>query len=172
MSYFAVFDRIAPAANKYMATLSNANAARKVVVNRIFRLNWQVAAVTGVLLEQELRRISARTVGTNVPIQSEDSADTLSASITADTGSTSVTEVNGELIRRFFAVSEEVVLATAATVITGQAAFVPDGQLVYWRSARSKGIVLRNGQGLTIKNLTSSTVGSVSYVFEFDDGPA
>jgi len=172
MSYFAVFDRIAPAANKYMATLFNANADRKVTVNRIFRLNWQVAAVTGVLLEQELRRISARTVGTNVPIQSEDSVDTLSASIAADTGSTSVTEVSGALIRRFFAVSEEVLLATAATVITGQAAFVPDGQLIYWRSARSRGLVLRNGQGLTVKNLTSSTVGSVSYVFEFDDGPA
>ena len=168
MPFFALFDRIVPAQNKYMATLFNANASRKVVVNRIHRLNWQGAAVVGVMLEQEIRFIDARTAGAGVPIVSEDSGmAALSSGITADTGSTGVTD--SSLIRRIFASSEEAALAAATTNIPGQTAFVPDAQLVYWRPARSLGLVLRVNRGLTIKNLTNSIVGSVSYVVEFED---
>ncbi len=123
--------------------------------------------MTGVLLDQELRNITARTAGTNVTIVSEDSADSLSAGISADTNSSAVTD--SSLIRRLFAANEEFVLATATTVITGSAALLHDGQLVYWRKDGSKGIVLRQNQGVAIKNITNSTVGSVSYIFEFTD---
>lgn len=172
MAFYAVFDRIAPAANKYMATLFNTSATRKVSVNRVYRFQWQVAAVTGVLLEQELRGITARTVGTSVTIVPEDSSDTLSAGIAADTGSTSVTEGGKGLIRRLFASSEEYALATLSTVLTGGPAMLHDASLIYWRKDGGKGLVLRQNQGITIKNLTSSTVGSVSYCIEFDDEAA
>lgn len=169
MAFYAVFDRIAPAANKYMATLFNGAAGRKVVVNRIYRLNWQVASGTGVLLEQELRGITARTAPTPVTIVPEDSLDTITSGIACDTGSTGVTEGGKGLIRRLFATNEEFVLATASSVITGAAALLHDGQIIYWRKEGSKGLVLRQNEGITIKNITSSTVGSVSYVMEFDD---
>ena len=171
MSFYAVFDRVAPAANKYVATLFNGATGRKVVVNRVYRFNWQVSAVVGIQLEQELRFITARTAGTNVLIQREDSNDTITTGIAADTGSTAVTEesTNRGLVKRFFASSEEVVLATALTVPTGAFAHAHDAQLVYWRRYGSKGLVLRQNEGLTIKNITSSTVGTVSYMIEFDD---
>ena len=173
MAFFAVFDRVAPAQNKYMATLWNGASGRAVVVDRVYRFNWQVSAVTGVLLEQELRFITARTAGTGVQIQTEDSNDTPTANIACDTGSTSVTEGAGAraLIKRFFAPSEEVVLATAY-VLTGIAAYTHDAQLIWSRRPSSSGLVLRQSQGLAIKNLTSSTVGTVSYIMEFRDFPA
>lgn len=170
MAFYAVFDRIAPAQNKYMATIWNGAAGRMVVVDRVYRCNWQVTAVTGVLLDQELRRITARTAGTNVQIQTEDSNDTVTAGIACDTGSTGVTEGSGAqaLVKRFFAVSEEVVLATAY-VLTGIAAHISDAQLVWYRKPGSSGLVLRQNQGLSVKNITNSTAGSVSYIVEFRD---
>ena len=173
MAFYAVYDRIVPAQNKYMATLFNTSATRKVVVSRIYRVNSQLTAVVGVLLDQELRFITARTAGTAVTIQREDTADTLSAGITADHASTAVTEGTGDraLIRRFSAVNEEYVLATLANTITGGTALLHDAQLIWWRGGWSKGLVLRQQQGVTIKNLTNSVVGSVSYAIVFDDEP-
>ena len=170
MAFFAVCDRIAPATNKYMATLWNGATGRVVVVDRVYRFNWQVAAVTGVFLEQELRFITARTAGTGVQIQTEDSNDTPTANIACDTGSTSVTEGTGSraLIKRFFAPSEEVSLA-GAWGLAHVAGHINDAQLVWYRKAGSSGLVLRLNQGITIKNLTNSTVGTCSYGVEFRD---
>lgn len=170
MAYFAVFDRIAPAQNKYMATLWNDAAGRVVIVDRVYRFNWQVSAVTGVLLEQELRFITARAAGTGVQIQTEDSNDAPTAGIACDTGSTSVTEGAGSraLIKRFHAPSEEVALA-GAWGLAHIAGHINDAQMVWYRKAGSSGLVLRQTQGLTIKNLTNSTIGTCSYAIEFRD---
>jgi len=171
MAFFAVFDRVSPNLNKYMATLFNTSATRKVVVNRIYRFDWQVAAATGVQLEQELRGITARSGGNAVTIVSEDPNDSLSAGITAEHGSTGVTEGGHGLVRRLFATSEEVALAASIMppFVLGHDS---DAQLVYQRGPNSSGLVLRENDGLTIKNLTNSNVGTVSYVFEFEDQPA
>ena len=128
--------------------------------------------VTGVLLDQELRFITARTAGTAVTIQQEDNV-AVSAGITADTGPTAVTEGTGAraLVRRFFAGSEEQALAVAWN-LTAAAALLNDAQVVYQRRPGSAGLVLRQNQGLAVKNLTNSTVGTVSYIIEFRDEAA
>lgn len=167
-TFYAVFDRVAPAANKYMATIFNTSASRIARINRIWVYNWQVGAVTGVLLDQELRRISARTMGVAVTPVAGDSGDTLSAGITADTASTVVTEVTDALYQRIIAYSEEATLAQG--YVTGREQDA--GALQYERPPWARGIVLRQNEGITIKNITSSTVGSVSYVFEFTDEAA
>jgi hypothetical protein len=167
MSFYAVFDRIAPAQNKAMAVLWNGATGRKVIVNRIYRFNWQVGAVTGVMLEQEIREITAKAgTPTNVPIQTDDADDLLTAGIVCEHNGT-FTEGGRGLLRRIFAVSEEMVLAAAN--LTKDLALSHDAQLVYWRRPGSKGWTLPVGRGLVIKNLTASTVGTVSYVVEFDD---
>lgn len=163
-TYMAVFDRIAPAANKSMATLFN-GSARVLVIQRIWAYNWQNAAATGgTPLEQYLRRITARTVGTLIPIYAEDSSDVLPADITADTSSTSVTE--GHLIRRIHATAEE--MDTSAPSWINAAGFHAHA-LVYERRPTQRGITLRTNQGVTIRNMTASTAGTCSYVFEFTD---
>src|SRR5918992_5020766 len=65
-TFLAIADRIVPAVNKYILTLFNTSATRKVVIQRAFVYNWQTAAQTGVLLEYEFRRITARTAGTTI----------------------------------------------------------------------------------------------------------
>jgi hypothetical protein len=168
-SYYAVFDRIVPAANKYMATLFNTSATRKVRIRRVWRFNWQITVVTGVLLEQYLARITARTAGTAVTIQADDTADTLSAGISADTNSSAVTE--DHIVKRLFATSEEFVVGDVY-VVENILALDPTQQLIYAPMLGGRGITLRQNQGITIRNVTSSTVGNVSYCIEFTDEAA
>jgi hypothetical protein len=164
-TFYAVYDRIVPGANKYMATLFNTSTTRKVVVTHVWRFNWAVAAVTGILLEQYLARITARTTGTGVTIFADDTADTLSAGITADTNSTVVTEAH--IIARSFASSEEMALAATGIVLSN--AIDDASEVLYQRREGQRGLTLRQNQGLTVRNVTSSTVGTVSYIIEFFD---
>lgn len=166
-TFYAVYDKIVPAANKYMATLFNTSATRKVIITHIWRLNWQVTGVVGILLDQYLARITARTAGGAITIFADDTADTLSAGITADTLSTSVTEAH--VISRFFASGEEAALA--ATGFPLNLMSLEDTQLVYQRREGQRGLTLRQNQGITVRNVTSNTLGSVSYIFEFFDMP-
>lgn len=167
-TFYAVFDRLAPATNKYMATLFNTSATRKVVVTNIWRCNWNLVAQTGVVLDQYLARITARTAGGAITIFADDTADTLSAGITADTTSTSVTEAH--IILRIFTTNEEATIA--ATNIAASLAVSEDAMSVYQRREGQRGLTLRQNQGLTIRNVTANTTLSVSYIYEFFDLPA
>jgi len=164
-TYYAVFDRIVPGANKYMATLFNTSATRKVVITHIWRFNWQALGVVGVILEQYLARITARTAGTGVTIFADDTADTLSAGISADTNSSAVTEAH--IITRSFASSEEMALAATGMVLS--AGTDEASQILYQRRDGQRGLTLRQNQGVTVRNVTSSTIGTVSYIIEFFD---
>lgn len=173
-TFTAVFDRIVPGANKYMATVFNTSTTRKVVVKRIWCKNRNVTAVTGVQLEQEIRGITARTAGTSITPFAHDTTLALSAGITADHASTAVTEATGNraLFERIIHSSEEVLLAELTTSVEGARAVLNDAQCIYWSKGDAEGITLRQNQGITVKNITSSVVGSVSYAIEFTDEAA
>lgn len=164
-SYYAVYDRIAPATNKYMATLFNTSATRKAVIREIYCFNWQFAAVTGVILEQYLVRITARTTGTGVTIRAEDTADSVDAGITADTNSSVVTE--DHIIKRTFATSEEIIISSAN--IVKDLALDRNCQIIYQKADGTRGITLRQNQGISIRNVTNSAIGTVSYLILFTD---
>src|SRR4030067_1436655 len=104
-TFYAYLDRVAPATNKYMLTLFNTSSTRKVTITKIIWLTNSITAVTGVVHDMYLARITARTAGTTVTIRARDSNNTLSAGITADTLSTSVTEAY--IMNRFVGSSEE-----------------------------------------------------------------
>jgi hypothetical protein len=169
-TFLAIADRIVPAVNKYILTLFNTLTTRKVVVQRIFVYNWQVAAVTGTLLEYELRKITARTLGATVTPISYDSADTLTSGITADTTSTAVTDVAGAagLLRRGFSSGEE----TKFGGLTLENMLSVDDVIacVYDKKDGCKGITLRQNQGISVKCITG-TIGSMSVVMLFTDEP-
>jgi hypothetical protein len=165
-SFYAIYDRIAPAANKYMATLWNGAAGRLVRVHRVVVFNWNWTAVTGVILEQYLARIIARTIGTVVTPRALDTNDALTAGIAADTNSTTVTE--DHIIRRHAASAEEVKIG-ALTLENVLGVPWPDAGQAFGAVSGMKPITLRSNQGVTIRNVTSSTIGTVSYVIEFTD---
>jgi hypothetical protein len=167
-SFYAVFDRIVPGNNKYMATLWNGAAGRKVVLHRAWSYNWQVAAATGTELDQVFMRISARTLGTSVTPLADDTSDTLTSGITADHLTTAVTD--GATIERVIVSSEEIGQTNAAFLVGSRATY--PGALIYARVPGTRGVTLRNGQGISIKNVTNSNNGTVSYVYQFTDEPA
>jgi hypothetical protein len=166
-TFFAITDRIAPAANKYILTLFNTSATRKVVLQRAYVFNWNLTAVTGVALEHEFKRITARTAGTTVTINPMDTADTISAGITCDHTSTGVTD--STLYKRGFTTAEEVKITPLA--MDNMMAINDDIARIYEKKDGCKGITCRQNQGVTIKNITSSTIGTVSAMYIFTDEP-
>jgi hypothetical protein len=164
-TFYATFDRIVPGNNKYMATLFNTSATRKVVITGIWAFNWQNAAVSGILLEQYLARITARTAGTAVTIRAEDTNDVLSAGISADHNSTVVTEAH--IMYRFWHTNAQVTLTS--TGLTGGLGSDRSYEEVWTREGVQRGITLRTNEGVTIRNVTNSTVGTCSYLMELLD---
>ncbi len=169
-SYRAVFDNIAPANNKYMAVIfNNGNTTQDVVIQRVRVQHTNVASATGVLLVFELRRISAMTTGTAVTAVADDpETDTLPATILCDHNSSSVSDVSGGLLDRFVVTAEEEILA-ADNLLLARAGYY--GSTVYVHEPGMRGITLSGttaaNKGLAIKNVTSSTEGTITIIVDF-----
>ena len=171
-TFRAVFEGIAPAQNKYMALMFNTNTSYDVVIQRIYAIHSNIGAVTGVLLEQDLMRVTAFTTGTAVtPVADDPETDTLPSGISADHASTAVTD-GSVLNPAFFVTGEEVILAATANQLNRMSL---NGQLVYERKEGERGITLSGAtaanRGVAIKNITTDTAGAVSYVIVFTVEP-
>jgi len=167
-TFRAVWEDIAPANNKYMMVIFNANTTYDVVIQRIRVVHSNISAVTGVLLKQSLLRIAAFTTGTAItPVANDPETDTLPASISCDHNSSAVTD-GVVLDPAIFCTAEEVVLAATAFQLSRMSI---EGQTVYQRRDGERGITLSGttaaNRGLAIKNLTNDTAGSVSYIVDF-----
>jgi len=162
LHYYAIFDRIAPAANKWMASLLNPTGSGIVArVRRVFVLDWQASGNQSSTLAQYLARTTAHSGGSEVTIRQFDSADAAPL-LEAKTNCSSVTE--DHIFRRFFASINAVNLANANWY--NALAFAVNG-VVFSADNDVSPIVLHEGQGLAIKNETSETSGSCSYIFEW-----
>lgn len=164
-SFTVFFDGIVPGANKYMATLWNGSASVKLVLKEITLVSTQTGGVSGTVLNQELRRILARTAGSPVPISAENSLDTETTGVAADSNSSNV--VDGALIRRFIHTGEEVGLT--GSFVSGILATL--GGVVYRWIDGTRGLTLQPGQGLSVKNITASVTGSCGYLMKFVEVP-
>lgn len=163
-TFYAVFDRVTMAADKYLATLFNTSATRKAVVQRVWVYNNQFDRVAGGDIDLELLRITARTAGSAVTPRAEDTADSLSAGIVADTNSTAVSE--SHLVRRILSSGEEIGFSSsdAQSLLA-----LPVFALRYERRTGQRGLVLRQNEGITLKFVDGDDDGTVSVVYEFTD---
>lgn len=75
-TYTAAAIGVAFASNKSMLGIINAHATRKVRIYRVWTLNNQTSAVTGVLTSMSLRKLSALTGGTAVTPTAHDTGNT------------------------------------------------------------------------------------------------
>lgn len=145
---------VAPAASKHMLTLFN--AAGSGVIVEIYDLRaslLQTAAVTGVTLRWDVLKCSAASVGTTIAPELHDSGSAaLPAQVTARTGGT-VTA--GNRLAGFVVAGEEFTAALSNFVLAQGLDLLPA-----LKNAKAKPIVLREGQGITVQNITSSTVGT------------
>jgi hypothetical protein len=159
-SYFALIDTVTPAQNLQHVTLFNGSADKRVLVHRIAPINLTLTAVTGVGLRFNMMRATAASAGTLATIQKHDSADAdVTSGIVVRTGAT-VTE--GGIILPLIMNNDENGLTDAAS----NASFETQGfHLPSAPDARK--LTLRPGEGLTVKQITNSVVGSFAWLVVF-----
>lgn len=153
-TYTAWANDVAPAASKHMLTIFNAAASGVVVeIYDLRAILLQIAAVTGATLRWDILKCSAASAGTTITPELHDSgAASLPAGVTVRTNGT-VTA--GNRLGGVIMSGEEITTAQAPMVRA-------DGQdlLPQLKNPKAKPIVLREGQGLTVQNVTSNTVGT------------
>lgn len=160
-TWSAVADTVAFAANKQHISILNAAGSGKCVTLHDLRwVNLSIAAVTGVGIRWDVKKISAHSGGTALTPEAWDSLNTaLPAQVTVRTGATSVTE--GNLLFPFTANNDENPLTGLNPQQMGNSI------LPGIADVKSGAFVLREGQGITVKQITSSTVGSWAWIIQF-----
>ena len=163
-TFYALADTVTFANNKFHITVMNTAGSGKLVQIRDVRaINIQTASVAGVACRFDFKRISAASGGTSITVQPVDSDAPLPAGIEARTGN-SATE--GPLLYPRVFQTDEVSganthVSSYLTQLFSQAARVED----------AKDLVLREGQGFTVKQVTSTVVGTYAWqvVFTVED---
>lgn len=163
-TFYAVADAVAFAANKHHIAVMNAAGSGKMVnIRKLYHINLSLAAVTGVALRFDVKKATAVSAGTAITPVSCDTDDTLPAGITVATGAT-VTE--GALLYPVTTQNDEITAANTAVAnyLAAMTNLQPEG-------AEIKEFRLRPGEGLTVKQITSTTVGTFGWllVFTVDD---
>lgn len=164
-TWYALADAVVPAANKQVISVLNDTGSGVVLeLRKLFIINTQLASATGVALRHDVKRATAHSGGTAITPQAADSDNpALPAEVTVRTNG-SVTE--GSLLFPLSFTNDE----------AGATQAFPSTQLLAglnWmiEGPEVQGLRLREGEGLTIKQITSSTVGQFAWllVFTVDD---
>lgn len=150
---------------KSMLSIVNASGSTVVLkLRELYITNVQNTAVTGVISEFQLKRIVGHSAGTALTPASYDTNDALSGSITARTGATVTTE-GTDIFRRVTWSSDE--WGVGAQDVESED---HEAQLRYnivQQFPGCKPFTLRANQGLTVKQITNSTVGKFDVVAVF-----
>ena len=157
-TYYILADAVAFAANKHhLAIWNNAGSNQLVSIKKLFHINLSLSAVTGVALRFDAKKVTALpTGGTDITAQSVDSLNPALANVTIKTGAT-VTE--GALMFPVTTQNDE--LTAANTAISNY--LMQLGNLAI-ESPETQEWRLRPGEGLTIKQITTSVVGSFAWL--------
>lgn len=144
--------------NKSMISLVNAGGSSVVLRIRDIRIvNNQTTAITGVMADFQLRRITGHSSGTSLTPLAHDTTDNLNGSVTASTGATVSGETSANL-RHWKWSSDEWGVGSSDVESFDHTinSLIP----MYGQSPKTKAITLRAGEGITIKQITNSTAGA------------
>lgn len=158
-TFYILADAVTFAANKMHLSILNAVGSGKVVhLQKLFIINNQLTSITGVAIRFDVKKATAHSGGTLITPEKADSlSDNLPAGITCRTGATSVTE--GAIMYPLVANNDEsgATMAFPGAQLLAGLNWMPEGnEIQAWR--------LRPGEGMCIKQITSSTVGSFSWL--------
>lgn len=164
-TFVAYADNVAIAQNKSMISLVNAGGSTvNLRVKAIYIINSRTTAVTGVVADFQLLRITGHSVGTLLTPSAYDTADVLNSSITVRTGSTVAGE-NAAILRRWLWSSDE--WGTGTLDVEAQEHSVQNLIAAYTPGLKEKPITLRAGEGLTLKQITNSANGTFDVMVIF-----
>ena len=160
-TYYAVADATAFAASKTHISIVNESGSGVVVaIKKLFAINVQTAAATGIALRMEARKLTAHSGGSAITAQSCDSTNpALPAQVTIKTNST---PTGTTLLYPFIITSEEETATAALSKNLFQASFNLQPEGVELQEYR-----LREGEGFSVFQSTSSTVGSYAWFLVF-----
>lgn len=147
---------LAMAAGKYFLALMNAAGSNQVVkVRKLFLINTQLAAVTGVGIAWEVRRLAGFALGTAVTPNPMDTNDGAVANLTAVSGPTVLATDEQAIIVPWYTNNDEIGLTNAfpSSYLQALGNVLPEG-------LELKELTLRPGQAMGVKQITASTVGS------------
>lgn len=164
-TWYVLADAVTPAANKHVISAFNDVGSGVVLeLRKLFIINVQLASATGVALRHDVKKATAHSGGTAITAQAADSDN--AALPTEVTFRTNGTVTEGSLLFPLSFNNDE----------AGATQAFPSTQLlagINWaiEGPEVQGLRLREGEGLTIKQITSSTVGSFAWlaVFTVDD---
>ena len=159
-TFIAVCDAVAPATNKSLACIFNATGSGVTVrIHDILLHQLGLVAQTGVNSRLEMRRATAVSAGTTVTAEKFDTNNAnLPAGVTVRHNGT-VTD--GNLLY-------PVVITNDEPPLSGLPNYSQDKSI--WKAMRGIRIqpfVLRENEGLTVKNVTNTTVGTWAVVIVF-----
>jgi hypothetical protein len=143
--------------NKSMFSILNADATKLVKIRQIKIINSQTSAVTGVIADFRILRLTGHSSGTSLTPETFDTNDSLDADITTRTGSTVAGESSTELLRYTYSSDE---WGVGTLDVESSDHVMQQVAALYISKNDSKPITLRQNQGLTIKQVTSSTAGT------------
>ena len=161
-SFYALADAVTFANNKHMMSLFNASGSGVFLnIQKLFLINNQLAAVTGVALRLNVARLtSEHTSGTGItPVSCDTNNAALPAQVTVKTNATATAST---LLFPITLNNDEIGATMAfpgAQLLAGFNWFPEGNEIQPYR--------LREGQGLTIQNITNTAVGSFSFLMVF-----
>ena len=158
-TFWATADAVALAVNKHHISIFNGTADKMVIIRKLFQINNQLTSVTGVALRFSAFRSSAQSAGTAITPISADLDDTLPVGISVATGAT---VTNSGLLFPYITQNDEM-----SAVNTAVANYLSQYNNLLLESNEMKELRLRPGQGFTIQQITSSTVGSFAWLMAF-----
>jgi hypothetical protein len=149
---------VALANNKSLFSIVNTGSSFLVRIREIRIINTQTSAVTGVIADFRMFRITGHSSGTLLVGLTSDTNDTLDSSVTARTGSTVAGEAS-DFLRRWLVSTDEWGVGSS-DVESMQHIMQTYSNPAYYPTPKTKPITLRQNQGITIKNVTNTTVGT------------
>ena len=151
-TYYIWCTATACAQNKFFLALQNTSANQLVKLRKIFLSNAQVAAATGTVVQFDFTRCSSITGGATVVPNAMDTNDGSVSGLTCVAGPSIVTQ--GVTLYSWYTTNDEVGVTNAfpTSIIQAGINTVPEGNEI-------KELVLRQNQGVCIKQITNSAVG-------------
>lgn len=165
-TYTGLMDGATFAAGKSMATLWNGSGSGKIVkVYRIFILNNQLSAISGILTNMEIRKITNTSGGSNgLVIKHDSNSAAVPSEITFTTGSN---DTISNLLKT-------VIWSTDEPLVGGNSLdeyeMIPSFNIIWdigYGDSNITPLTLREGEGVTVKHSGSFSQGQCDIIFEF-----
>lgn len=167
-TWHSAFTGIAFASAKSMIDLFNADATRILRLYRIWMLNNQTSAVTGVITTMKINKLTTGVPsgGSTVTPQPHDSSNSALSNATSGTGRT---PTRGNAYRTFLWSNDEPAVGTGS--VDEMECLVPLGLI--WDSgygdSNIQPLTLRQNEGWEVQQSGSSAVGVADFDYEFTD---